>query len=197
MALITAQRFKNLKARVKAECQRRSYTGSVASYGGSSYDYTTAPASGKKIAKEHYEKLAVPLHAINSTKFPTTSGTRIIKASDLTAMETFLTSAEGRSKTSTATDCSASCTGLCSGCTGTCTGGCTGCSGSCTGSCTSCTGSCTGSCSGGCGDACTSCTGTCLGNCTGTCSTGCWSTCKGTCSGGCSGTCTIAGAGTQ
>jgi hypothetical protein len=30
----------------------------VASYGGTSYDYTTVPASGVKVLKEHYEKIA-------------------------------------------------------------------------------------------------------------------------------------------
>lgn len=152
MALIDASRFTALKARVKAECLRRSYTGSVASYGGSDYDYTNAPASGVIAAEEHYEKLAVPLNAINSDTFPDTSGTRLITDADLTAMETFLDTAETRGKTSSTTDCSASCTGLCSGCTGTCSGSCVGgCQGTCR---TSCTGSCYGGCWGGCGGQC-------------------------------------------
>lgn len=163
MALIEAQRFTDLKARVKAECQRRSYTGSVASYGGTDYDYASAPASGVKIAQEHYEKLVIPLNAINSETFPDTSGERIITDADLTAMETFLTSAEGRGKTATTTDCSASCTGLCKGCTGTCTGSC---SGGCSGTCLN---TCTGSCTGGCWGGCTSCSGACTGSCQASC----------------------------
>lgn len=153
MALIDAQRFTDLKARVKAECLRRNVSsGSVASYGGTDYDYSTTPDSGVKIAQEHYEKLSVPLNAINSDTFPDTSGTRLITDADLTAMETFLDTAETRGMTSSATDCSASCTGLCSGCTGTCSGSCTGgCQGTCR---TSCTGSCEGGCWGGCGGQC-------------------------------------------
>jgi hypothetical protein len=50
MAAIEPTRYNNLKARIKAECQRRAYTGSVATYGGASYDYTTKPAKGGKIA---------------------------------------------------------------------------------------------------------------------------------------------------
>lgn len=44
---ITAERFNNLKARVKAECQRRSKAGeasgsvSVSSYAGTEYDYSS------------------------------------------------------------------------------------------------------------------------------------------------------------
>ena len=169
MALIDAQRFADLKARVKAECLRRDVSsGSVASYGGTDYDYTAVPASGVKIAQEHYEKLSVPLNAINSDTFPTTSGVRIITDADLTAMETFLDTAEETSKTTNShNDCSASCTGLCKSCTGSCTGSCSGCS------------------------------GTCQGTCQGSCYRACANNCTGSCSGGCSGTCTIAGAGTQ
>jgi hypothetical protein len=44
MGQITASRLIDLKARIKAECQRRKYNGSVESYGGSNYDYSTIPA---------------------------------------------------------------------------------------------------------------------------------------------------------
>ena len=64
MALISADRFIALKAEVKAECQRRSYTGSVSSYGGTEYDYSVTPASGGTVLKEHYTKIAEPLNAI-------------------------------------------------------------------------------------------------------------------------------------
>lgn len=168
MALIEASRFTALKARVKAECLRRNVsTGSVAAYGGTGYDYTTTPASGKKVAKEHYEKLSVPLNAINSNTFPTTSGTRIISGADLTAMETFLDTAEKTSKTTKShNDCSASCTGLCQSCTGSCTGGCS----------DACTGKCRNSCEG-----CTGCSDTCYGSCVGSCQSGCYGTCSTVC----------------
>lgn len=153
MALIDASRFTALKARVKAECLRRNVgSGSVAAYGGAEYDYTNAPDNGVVAAQEHYEKLAVPLNAINSTVFPSTSGERIIASADLDDMEDFLDTAEQTGMASSHNDCSASCTGLCKSCTGSCTGGCfTGCSGTCKGSCT---GTCTGGCWGGCGGQC-------------------------------------------
>ena len=77
---ISAQRCIDLKARVKKECQRRSKTGSasgsksVSSYAGSSYDYTNTPAKGGKALKEHRDKIATPLNAINSTKVPKATG---------------------------------------------------------------------------------------------------------------------------
>jgi len=42
-----------LKADIKAEVTRRIYNTNISSYGGSSYDYTTAPAQGGSIALEH------------------------------------------------------------------------------------------------------------------------------------------------
>lgn len=50
---ITASDLNNLKARVKAEMQRRKYTGSLTGYAGTSYDYSSTPAQGVKIAAEH------------------------------------------------------------------------------------------------------------------------------------------------
>ena len=205
--LITPQRFINLKAKVKAECQRRAYVGSVSAYGGTSYDFSATPAKGNKITAEYYTKNAVPMNAINSSKTPTTTAQgRKILDSEYTAMESNVAVYSTRNRYDrSGTDCSSSCTGLCyTTCSGSCTGcsGCTSCSG-CSGSCTSCSGcsgsctSCTGcsGCSGctscsGCSGGCTSCSG-CWGGCT-SCS-GCWgcTSCSG-CSGctscsGCSG----------
>ena len=64
---IAATDFVNLKARVKAEMNRRKGTGSLTSYAGTSYDYTTTPASGGKILEEHIDKLIVPLSNVNFT----------------------------------------------------------------------------------------------------------------------------------
>ena len=50
---ILASDIKALKARVKAEMLRRKYTNSVATYGGTSYDYTTTPAVGVRALVEH------------------------------------------------------------------------------------------------------------------------------------------------
>ena len=151
--IISASRFKELKAAVKAECLRRSYTGSVADYGGSSYDYTTETADAGMIKKEYYEKNAVPLNAI-SGDITTTAG--IITETGIKTMEEKVAALAAISKTSSNTGCAASCTGLCSS---SCSGGCSGCGGSCS----------------------YSCSGGCSGNCSSTCTGGCVETCEGGC----------------
>ena len=170
MALITADRIKTLKANVKAECQRRNSTGSVATYGGTSYDFTTTPATGQLIKYEHYEKNAVPLNKINSSKQPIegATGSPATEAS-IKKMEDNVAAFKACDKYANSlsgSGCNASCTGLCFSCTSSCVGGCT--------SCTSCTGTCT--------DSCTSCSG-----CSG-CGSGCANTCSA-CGGGCTATC--------
>lgn len=72
--LITVNRIIALKEKIKNECSRRSLQGSVAHYGGAAYDFTTTPVTGGLIKKEHYEKLAIPMNAINSINTPTTAG---------------------------------------------------------------------------------------------------------------------------
>ena len=46
---------------------RRKGTGSLTSYAGTSYDYTTTPAAGGKILEEHIDKLVVPLSKVDFT----------------------------------------------------------------------------------------------------------------------------------
>ena len=50
---ITASDINALKARVKAEMNRRKYDGSLTGYAGTSYDFTTVPAAGVKASAEH------------------------------------------------------------------------------------------------------------------------------------------------
>ena len=191
--LITPKRINDLKARVKAECARRAYSGSVTSYSGTSYDYTNTPATDKSIDQEHRTKIATPLNAINSSVITqANSGQSVISDADITAMEAFTTVLEKRAITDHAgSDCKSGCTGMCYGCQGTCYNactGCTGCSGTCSGGCTSCSGcsGCGDACSSGCGTACgKGCAATCNNSCSGGCSGGCSGSCKG-CS-GCSG----------
>lgn len=180
--MIDAATFNNLKARVKAECKRRKYTGSVESYGGASYDYTNPASAGEIIRYEHYTKLADPLTAIDGkTRKPRTK----ISLEDLTEMQTSLTALENIGLTAANTGCNASCTGLCStACSGTCKDGCSGaCKGGCGDACTGCTG-CGGSCAYWCGDQCTGCTG-----CGDSCSQGCGAGCGGGCGDWCTGSC--------
>lgn len=202
---ITASSFTDIKAKVKAEMQRRKYTGSVSSYGGTAYDYTTTPVAGEKVLDEHIEKIKTPLDAVNSNTNPIKDKLTIKELETTDAHITYLKSA-GLTSSSANTGCMASCTGLCStGCSSTCSG-CTGCSGSCSGSCSGgcsgcsgcgsgCSGSCSGGCSGcsgcgsGCASSCSGCSGSCSGGCTNSC-TGCGGTCSYSCFGTCSGSCT-------
>lgn len=64
---VLAADFIALKARVKAEMQRRSYYGSLTSYAGTAYDYTEVPANDKIIKTEHINKLVTPMNAINAS----------------------------------------------------------------------------------------------------------------------------------
>ena len=191
MSKVSAQRYNNLKAEVKAECARRSNVSttsgstSVASYAGTAYDYTTTPASGVVIKEEHYTKNKVPLAAIKSG---IGSDSKLIDDSNMTELESFVTlcKAQGKEdKTAENNTCSGGCTGLCYlTCTGSCSGGCEGtCSGGCSGSCkNSCGGACSSSCKEG------DCYGGCSGDCEGSCTGDCDGSCKGGCD-GCSGYC--------
>lgn len=67
-SLLTPDEIISIKARVKAECQRRQYNGSVSSYAGTAYDFTTVPTKNEKILADHYDKISIPLNAINNTK---------------------------------------------------------------------------------------------------------------------------------
>lgn len=186
MGLIDSAKLNALKARVKKECSRRNRTGSVAAYAGKEYDYTVIPSDGVTILQEHYEKLAVPLNAINNKIQIDTDGDRIISEEELNSMEEMLTALEARKYyDNSATDCASSCTGMCYSCTGTCSGGCTGCTG-----CSGCGGSCSYSCNSGCYELCSVECGNdgCVGQCVISCSKGCVGSCGAECT-FCSGTC--------
>ena len=173
---ITAADINQLKADIKAEVKRRIYYSNISSYGGSSYDYTTAPAAGGTINLEHQTKLAQQMRAVNTSSI--TVASQGDTATALSSQRTLVTNWKGYSISSSTTGCGSACTGLCS----------TNCGNSCS--------SCTGSCVGGCGDGCTNCTGTCSlecqeDGCTGTCNgcTGCSASCKRDCTTGCTGGC--------
>lgn len=177
---ISPQRFIELKNKIKNECLRRKYVGSVESYGASKYDFSEIPSSNKLILKEHYDNNFIPLNAINNNHTPYNNNKMAITEDDIYEAEAYVVAYSntsiGEKKYS---DCAASCTGLCYGqCSNGCSGctGCTGCSGGCTG-CTGCTTTCGNACvtgCWGCGVACSrdcdNCTAACTNNCQGTCS---------------------------
>lgn len=198
MAQIKGERFAALKEKVKAECLRRCYSGSVAGYGGAAYDYTQPAAAGRVIRQEHRDKLSGPLAAINSDGIPQRSGPGPVTEAELAAMETKVAAWAARTMADkSGSDCKTGCTGACyggcaTGCDG-CTGGCDGCSGcgsGCSGGCSGCGSGCPTGCS-GCGHGCdTGCPDSCDNSCRGTCDgvSGC-SGCAGGCSGSCGGYC--------
>lgn len=181
---ISALDFVLLKERVKGECSRRKYNGSVASYASSSYDYTVTPTTGQVPLPEHFNKIIVPMNAIiNTGRTQTKSGFLVRQIYELGEAMTTLESIEF---TAASSGCKASCTGLCQGtCTGSCKSGCTG---TCSNGCTGCGGECSTSCLNTCDGYCTdTCYGTCISSCTGSCYEGCSSGCKSGCKGSCKG----------
>lgn len=195
--VVKAQRFNELKQKVREECKRRKYVGSVEQYGGTNWDFSNVPATDKEITQEHYEKISIPMRKINWQVTPNGPFNRIIKDEDLVSFETNYVAFRGRDIVDESpTDCSSSCTGTCTtscttGCGGSCDNTCTGCSGSCRGGCSN---TCLNGCS-GCGDECSSgCLGVCGTGCEGHCTTSCYedgATCKNcqtSCSGGSSAT---------
>lgn len=190
MSVVKADRFTALKARVKAEMQRRNQSGSVAGYGGSAYDYTEAPAAGKTVRAEHRDKLVTPMRAVNSDLVPASAGS-VIRASELANLETRVTAWSARSMTDrSGSDCKSGCTGTCY--TG-CATGCYSCGASCGDGCTGCTDSCSG-CGSGCGKSCSGCTDSCNGcdgceGCGGNCTGSCYAACADNCLGGCESDC--------
>ena len=187
MSIITASRLNTLKSAVKAECNRRKYTGSVTTYAGSTYNYNETPAKGVIVKKEVYEKNAVPLNAI-SGDVSTEVSSNVIRDSDFLKLETKVAALKkiSLSAASGSTGCNASCTGLCStGCGNSCDG-CTGCGSGCA---STCSGSCEGSCSGDCSGTCTGCEAECKDDCTADCASDCWARCADNCQGSCEGSC--------
>lgn len=174
--------FIALKARVKAEMQRRKYTGSISVYAGDEWDFTVQPEAGGKILPEHFNKIVEPINAISPT------GLEAVKSGDQ-AMSIKLAEQKlyeyERHALNGANDCASSCTGLCT----------TSCGSSCGGNCyavceNSCNYDCYGTCSSTCADDCTgSCKGTCSSTCSGTCKNTCKTTCTGTCVNDCARTC--------
>ena len=183
---ILATDFINLKARIKAECNRRNLVGSVSKYASSSYDYTVIPTAGNAPLPEHYNKITTPFGAITGQSFIVAKSGNNVPS--LNSISNELASLEKKGVRASDSGCASSCTGLCQG---TCSGNCTGsCSGSCKSSCgNNCTGSCSSSCGTSCQQACSSCSSSCGTSCNKACSVGCSGGCSSGCSVLCQGTC--------
>ena len=200
-SIVDIDRLTKLKAKVKAECLRRKYTGSVENYGSSTYDFSNNPTVGGVIGREYYDKNATPLNAINNNLVPKANITiaeNVALNDEIYNMDYQVSAWMTTDKTNKDhSDCANSCTGLCLSCIGSCTSGCSNtCRANCANDCTGvCGDGCTNSCR-GCGSGCSgSCYGDCDGGCKGTCSVtcgyeGCSGVCQEGCKSNCSGTCT-------
>ena len=187
-SIVDIDRLTKLKAKVKAECLRRKYTGSIENYGSSTYDFSNNPTVGGVIKREYYDKNATPLNAINNSLVPKaniTDAENVVLNDEIYKMDEYVTTWMGIAQNNDSySGCANSCTGLCLSCTNTCTSGCS----------NTCRANCANDCSNHCGDGCTSscggCTGSCQGGCQSSCENGCKGTCKVVCGyAGCTGAC--------
>ena len=121
--------YSEIKALLKAEIGRRGKTegtargqsvGSMASYNGSAYDFSTQPKAGAYIKNEHIQKITKPLDAIKGTS--TTPGNGVqITASRLSQAAAVLSELSAIPETATPGGCAGRGSGLCStGCNTAC-----------------------------------------------------------------------------
>lgn len=183
---ILASDFVSLKARVKAEMNRRCRSGSLTAYAGAAYDYSVVPANGVIVKPEHLNKLVVPINAISPSGYTEKAAGDAVP--ELATLDAKLAAHEAYPMRGSGSDCASGCSGLCSS---GCYNSCSGCGGSCSYDCSGCSGTCTGDCEGTCSGGCsTSCGGACWRDgCTSNCTAACRMDCTGSCSGGCSGGC--------
>ena len=105
--------YSEIKALLKAEIGRRGKTegtargqsvGSMASYNGSAYDFSTQPKAGAYIKNEHIQKITKPLDAIKGTS--TTPGNGVqITASRLSQAAAVLSELSAIPETATSSGC--------------------------------------------------------------------------------------------
>lgn len=179
-----AQEMIDLKARIKAEMQRRNGNGSLVAYAGTDYDYTVDPAAGGQMLTEHVNKIVVPMNAITASGMTEQAvGDQAMAMDGIDAKLTvYVTEPAQKNGTSS---CSGACSGLCvSRCYNSCGGSCSVGCGSCGGCDETCSNQCgSDGCSGNCGNNCKT------DGCTAYCGMSCWGKCSSNCSGGCENTC--------
>lgn len=127
-----------LKAKLKAECQRRNHNGSLAQYASSEYDFTNVPVAGAAILEEHGKKTVDILLQVkdkNDLQFVTKDNT--IPSGFGTDLLAYVDQLASEATEGSVSSCRGGCTGLC---LGACSSGCSGCNSQCNG-CTGCTGS--------------------------------------------------------
>lgn len=172
---ITAERLNELKAKVKAEMQRRNaseHNASLTGYAGTAWDFNAVPKPGEPITDEHVQKIIDPLLQVNDFLYDNSlKSNKSGLDESVYKAEQFVESLKSIAKTASNSGCRGSCTGLCAE---SCSGACMGCT-SCTGGCSS---SCDKFCSSNCGGGCNGCSGGCHAGCSSTCGSGCTTSMK-------------------
>ena len=140
---ITAERLNELKAKVKAEMQRRNSTehgASLSSYAGTAWDFSTTPKNGDVITDEHVQKVIDPLIEVNDFLYDNSfrTGKSGLEQTFYKA-EKYVDSISKIGKTDANSGCRGACTGLCQD---ACVGQCLGCSGTCQNQCQGCSHTC-------------------------------------------------------
>ena len=127
MSILTTERFSLIKAKVKAEMQRRSapdQNGSLSQYAGSQWDFEINPETGCVIVNEYIQKLIDPLLQVND--FLCDNSFRIGRGGleiPLDKIEEFIDKISKIPADASNSGCRGKCTGLChSGCSGSCQG---------------------------------------------------------------------------
>ncbi|MGF6376844.1 hypothetical protein M2140_001922 [Clostridiales Family XIII bacterium PM5-7] len=145
---MTADEFKAIKQRVKAEMERRSLAGldqdeepidfgSLREFSEEEYDFVEVPEKGSRVLAEHGEKTINILYAVEDQEASfVRKGEPLPSVNSLDDYLDLISSESIEGETS-------SCRGACSGlCFGSCIGGCNGCSGACDSGCQGCTATC-------------------------------------------------------
>lgn len=150
---ISAERFRNLKARIKELCSKRKYYGDLSQFSTNDYDFKINPNTGDIILSEQGVKvinLILNINDVNDIR-KIENDNYILR--DIDAIEKFVSRMEGQTPTSPINNCRGGCMGICvthcsTGCVGSCMTSCdyvcgnSGCSGKCVNQCSSCSGTC-------------------------------------------------------
>lgn len=153
-SLATATDFNAIRTRIIAEfntTKRRNI--------GTNYQTPAAAQSaGNTMNAANITNIAKNLYYVNSSTYTSngiSAGTKI----SIAAIDSALSTYEGKAKQGTNSGCKSGCIGLCQGCSGGCQDSCTSCSGRCGDGCYGCEGGCTNACTAACR---ASCSGRCM-----------------------------------
>lgn len=153
---MTADQFNTIKAKVKAEMNRRCLAGldqtttpidfgSLRQFGSDNYDFPVVPAKGEPILAEQGEKVINLLYEIEDQQDVPFVATGVPLPESVDTLESYVDALKLESIEGNSSSCRGACSGLCFG---SCINGCNGCSGQCNTGCQGCTATCGTGCAG-------------------------------------------------